>query len=168
MDSEAGRFTEQPSRTQIPRAIPRRTKQIPSTRRLLAGFGVFKFAFWPVDVTNIQLSVSQITGGIRSLYNPSGVFWFSLISHGSPAPCHGARIEQVSLELRTVVHDFSSTMLHPSAAGLAAFSVPHTSFSFSGIVTRFGPPLDASAARLLVASERMAACKRHLAQEWGA
>ena len=72
---------------------------------------------------------------------------------------------ETSWTLETVVYDIRSTLTPPSAAGLAAFSVPHTSFSFSGTVTRFGPPLDASASRLLVASERIAACRWHLGQE---
>ena len=69
---------------------------------------------------------------------------------------------RVSMKLRTVVQKLRSTPLHSRQYGLAAFSVPHASFSYSRNVTRFGPPLDASATRLLIASERIAALKRYL------
>ncbi|EUC51283.1 hypothetical protein COCMIDRAFT_31425 [Bipolaris oryzae ATCC 44560] len=106
-------------------------------------------------------------GGIRSLYHSPALYRFSLFSKNVPAPFSRCSDSRNKLDVATCRSQFPLHCAPPSAAGLAAFSVPHASFSFSGTVTRFGPLPDASATRLLTASERIAAFGWRLGQERG-
>ncbi|EUC27869.1 hypothetical protein COCVIDRAFT_115073 [Bipolaris victoriae FI3] len=106
-------------------------------------------------------------GGIRSLYYSPALYRFSLFSKNVQTPFSRCSNSRNKLDVATCRSQFPLHCAPPSAAGLAAFSVPHTSFSFSGIVTRFGPLPDASATRLLTASERIAAFGWRLDQERG-
>ncbi|EMD97179.1 hypothetical protein COCC4DRAFT_32576 [Bipolaris maydis ATCC 48331] len=104
-------------------------------------------------------------GGIRSLYYSTALSRFSLFSKNVPEPFQQCFNSRNKFHVPTCRSQFPLHCAPPSAAGLAAFSVPHASFSFSGIVTRFGPLPDASATRLLTASERIAAFGWRLGQE---
>ncbi len=110
-----------------------------------------------MDETNIKLfGFFKTTGGKRSLYDFLDSIDF-IVSFTIQAVLVSL---MVRVKMQTVVHDVPLHSAPLSADGLAALATHTPAFLFPENVARFGPLLDASAMRLSMASERMAAVNR--------